>query len=164
MKVYLFRHGQKDSVPLKDPDLTRGGHEQANRIAALITSGDFFRGTQFLTSPRLRAQRTLMPAAQLCQSQVQIVTDLDQREPFETSEFFRARIQKFVLSLEKKFSEKDIIYLCTHHDWIEESLSLIAADTDLLETRYWHWNPAQFMEFDILEGLWILRRFERIQT
>ncbi len=162
MKVYLFRHGQKDSSPLRDPDLTKGGHEQARRVAELISSGDFFRGTRFLASPRLRAQSTLLPAAQLCQSQVQIVSDLDQREPFETSEVFQARIQQFLLSLENKFSQRDVVYLCTHHDWIEDSLSLIPADTDLLETRYWNWSPAQFMEFDIVEGLWHLRRFDRI--
>jgi phosphohistidine phosphatase SixA len=163
MKVYLFRHGQKDSQPFEDPDLTSWGHQQAQKLAELMRIGELLRGTQFLTSPRIRAQSTLKPAAQLCQSGVQILNDLDQRTSFESGDVFRSRIQQILGSLEKKFTQTDIIYLCSHHDWIEESLSLIPADTDLLDPRYWNWRPAQYMHFEIIDGLWLLKTFNRIE-
>lgn len=162
MKVYLFRHGQKNSLPYEDPDLTALGHQQATLLAEFIRLGNLLQGTRFLSSPRLRAQNTLKPAAVLCERRLQIVTDLDQKTAQETSELFRARIQHLLLSLEKKHSAEDVIYLCSHHDWIEEALSLIPADTDLLESRYWSWRPAQYMLFDVRDGLWHLKTFNRI--
>lgn len=163
MKVYLFRHGQKDTQPFEDPDLTGFGHQQAARLAELIRTGSLLNGTQFLASPRKRAQSTLGPAAALCQVPLQILSDLDQRAPFESRDSFRARIQQSLNSLEKKFADDDVVYLCSHHDWIEESLSVIPADTDLLEPRYWSWKPAQYMHFEIQEGLWILKNFNRVE-
>lgn len=163
MKVYLFRHGQKESLPFEDPDLTSFGHQQADRLAEFIRQGELAKGTQFLSSPRRRAQSTFKPAAQLCSSPLQVVQDLDQRTQLESPEVFRARIQHLLNSLERKFSGKDVIYLCTHHDWIEESLSIIPADTDLVEPRYWSWRPAQYMSFEVSDGLWILKNFNRIE-
>lgn len=163
MKVYLFRHGQKDTLPFEDPDLTGFGHQQANKLAELIRNGVLLPGTQFLASPRKRAQSTLSPAAALCEAQLQIVSDLDQRTSFENSDIFRARIQQLLHSLEKKFSANDVIYLCSHHDWIEESLSVIPSDSDLLDPRYWSWRPAQFMHFEVHDGLWILKKFDKVE-
>jgi broad specificity phosphatase PhoE len=163
MKVYLFRHGQKDSLPFEDPDLTPFGHQQAAKLAELMRTGELLKGTQFLTSPRIRAQSTFKPAAHFCNSRLQVMNDLDQRTTFETSEAFRVRIQQVLASLDRKFSSKDIVYLCSHHDWIEESLSLVPADTDLLDPRYWSWRPAQYMHFEVLDGLWLLKTFNRIE-
>jgi broad specificity phosphatase PhoE len=163
MNVYLFRHGQKDSLPFEDPDLTSFGHQQATKLAELIRNGGLFKGTQFLTSPRIRAQSTFRPAAQFCGSPLQVTNDLDQRTTFETREAFHARIQQLLASFENIFSKEDVIYLCTHHDWIEESLSVIPADTDLLEPLFWSWRPAQYMHFEIVDRLWILKTFNRIE-
>ena len=163
MKVYLFRHGQKDSFPYEDPDLTSFGHQQAGKLAELIRSGSLLKGTQFLASPRKRAQSTLGPAAGLCKAPVQILSDLDQRATYESSEVFRARIQQILHSLENKFSANDVIYLCSHHDWIEESLSVIPADTDLTDPRYWSWRPAQYMHFEVINGLWVLKHFNKVE-
>lgn len=162
MKVYLFRHGQKDSLPFEDPDLTGFGHQQAAKLAELIRDGSLLKGTQFLASPRKRAQSTLRPAAEFCKSPVQAISDLDQRATFENSDVFRARIQQILGSLEKKFSDNEVIYLCSHHDWIEESLSVIPSDTDLLDPRYWSWRPAQYMHFEIIDGLWLLKNFNKV--
>ena len=162
MNLYLFRHGQKNAVPFADPDLTAQGFAQSKKLAETIARGELLRGTVFLASPRLRAQNTLKLAAELCAAPVQVVSDLDQRENFETGETFRARVQQFLLSIENKFSQKDVVYVCTHHDWIEESLSAIPADVDLLDVKYWSWNTVQFMHFEINDGLWQLRRFDRI--
>lgn len=163
MKVYLFRHGQKDSLPFEDPDLTGFGHQQANKLAELIGNGTLLKGTQFLASPRKRAQSTLQPAATLCQSEIQIVSDLDQRTSFENSDVFRARIQQLLHSLENKYAANDVIYLCSHHDWIEESLSVIPSDSDLLDPRYWSWRPAQYMHFEVTDGLWVLKTFNKVE-
>lgn len=163
MKVYLFRHGQKDSLPFEDPDLTSFGHQQATLLAELIRKGDLAKGTQFLASPRKRAQSTLKAAAELCHCPLQIVSGLDQKTQLENTEAFRSRIQHLLGSLEKKFSSQEVVYLCTHHDWIEESLSIIPSDADLLDPRYWSWRPAQYMEFEVVEGLWLLKKFTRIE-
>ncbi|WP_413288276.1 histidine phosphatase family protein [Bdellovibrio sp. HCB337] len=163
MKVYLFRHGQKNSLPFEDPDLTAFGHQQANKLAELIRNGDLLKGTQFLASPRIRAQSTLRPASALCEASLQVISDLDQRTSYESAEAFRARINQTLNSLEKKFSSHDVVYLCSHHDWIEESLSLIPADTDLLDSRYWSWRPAQYMQFEVVDGLWHLKNFNKVE-
>jgi broad specificity phosphatase PhoE len=163
MKVYLFRHGQKDTLPYEDPDLTGFGHQQANKLAELIRTGVLLPGTQFLASPRKRAQSTLAPAAALCKAQIHVVSDLDQRTSFENSDIFRSRIQQLLHSLENKFSANDVIYLCSHHDWIEESLSVIPSDSDLLDPRYWSWRPAQFMHFEVTDGLWVLKKFDKVE-
>ncbi|MGZ3744901.1 MAG: histidine phosphatase family protein [Pseudobdellovibrionaceae bacterium] len=163
MKVYLFRHGQKESFPFEDPDLTSFGHQQAIQLANLIRSGDLCKGTHFLSSPRLRAQSTFKPAAELCGSPLQVTAALDQRTAYESAEVFRSRIQHLLNSLPENFSEKDVVYLCSHHDWIEESLSLIPADTDLLSPPYWSWRPAQYMYFEVVDGLWTLKHFNRIE-
>jgi broad specificity phosphatase PhoE len=164
MNVYLFRHGQKGSEPSRDPDLTLFGHQQARKLAQLVGAGSLSRGTHFLASPRLRAQSTLTPAASLCESRLEIVADLDQREGYEDSTAFRARIRAFLTGLEKKFAPGDVVYLCTHHDWIEEALALIPADRDLLESSYWTWSPAQYMHFEVTGGLWQLRHYDRIDS
>lgn len=164
MKVYLFRHGQKDSQPfITDPDLTSFGHQQARKLAEMIRQGELLHGTQFIASPRKRAQSTLAPAAEYCQIHLQTLNDLDQRTHFETAEAFHARIQQVLNSLEKKFSAKDVIYLCSHHDWIEDALTLIPSDTDLINSNYCSWAPAQFMHFEIRDGLWILKTYNKVE-
>lgn len=163
MKVYLFRHGQKNSLPFEDPDLTAFGHQQASKLAELIRSGTLLKGTQFLASPRIRAQSTLRPASELCKVSLQVVSDLDQRTSYESADSFRARIAQTLNALEKKFTKQDVVYLCSHHDWIEESLSLIPADTDLLDSRYWSWRPAQYMQFEVVDGLWHLKNFNKVE-
>jgi broad specificity phosphatase PhoE len=162
MNVYLFRHGQKGFSPFAEPDLTDAGHKQATVIAERIRSGTLLPGTQFLVSPRVRAQSTLRPAALFCKVTPKIVEALNQREGFESAEQFRSRIADFIRTLEKNYAETDTVYLCTHHDWIEEALSLIPADTDLLDSKYWSWNSAQFAQFKVTNGLWELKSFDKI--
>jgi broad specificity phosphatase PhoE len=162
MNVYLFRHGQKGFSPLAEPDLTDDGHKQAAVIAERIRSGTFLPGTQFLVSPRLRAQSTLRPAALFCKVTPKIAKALDQREGFESTEQFRSRIADFIRTLEKSYTKTDTVYLCTHHDWIEEALSLIPADIDLLDSKYWSWSSAQFAQFKVTNGLWELKSFDKI--
>lgn len=162
MKVYLFRHGQKDTTPLGDPDLTSYGHSQAKKLAEAMQKGDLLPGTQFVSSPKARAQSTLRPASQLRTTNLQVTTALDQREGLETADEFRVRIQQLINNLDKKFAADDVVYLCTHHDWIEESMTLIPSDTDLLDMKYWRWYPAQYMHFEIHEGIWHLKKFDRI--
>lgn len=162
MNVYLFRHGQKGSSPISEPDLTEFGHQQARTIAERIRLGEFLPGSHFLVSPRLRAQSTLRAAALYCKVSPRIEKTLDQREGYESAEQFRTRIAGFVSSLEKLHKPDDTVYICTHHDWIEEALSIIPADTDLLDSKYWSWNPAQFAYFKINNGLWELKKFDKV--
>lgn len=162
MNVYLFRHGQKSSSPLSEPDLTEYGHQQAARIAERIRAGSFLPGTLFLASPRLRAQSTLRVAADYCKKKPEVVQALDQREGYESAEQFRNRIAAFINSFEKTYAAEKTVYLCTHHDWIEEALSLIPADTDLLDSKYWSWSSAQFAQFQITNGLWEIKNFAQV--
>jgi broad specificity phosphatase PhoE len=163
MNVYLFRHGQKGSTPLSDPDLTEYGYQQSRALAEKIREGDFLPGTQFLASPRLRAQSTLRMAALLCQVPLRIEPTLDQRESYESAEDFRTRISELIHSLTKLYSGNDTVYLCTHHDWVEEALSLIPADVDLLDSKYWSWSPAQFAHFKVKDGVWEFLKFDKVQ-
>lgn len=151
-------------MPFNDPDLTSFGHQQAAKLAELIRQGELLKGTQFLTSPRKRAQSTLAPAAEYCQSRLQVLSDLDQRAHFETAESFNSRIQQVLGSLEKKYRSEDVIYLCSHHDWIEDALTLIPSDTQLVDGRFCSWQPAQFMHFEIHDGLWLLKNYNKVEV
>lgn len=120
------------------------------------------KGSHFLASPRLRAQSTLRPAALFCQQKIQIDDRLDQRESYESAEAFRLRIAELLQFVTNEFASTDTVYLCTHHDWIEESLSVIPADTDLLDSKYWSWHPAQYAHFEVSDGLWKLKAFSQV--
>ena len=130
MKFVLFRHAHKGLMPFEDPELSPRGFTQAAAILNLIQEKVLPPPTRLCVSPRRRTSQTLYPVSRALGLQMETVPGLDQREGTETSAEFRARITSFVKDL-RSAGESEIVYACTHYDWIEESMGLIDCDRDL---------------------------------
>jgi hypothetical protein len=101
-----------------------------------------------LVSPKRRTSQSFYPLAKRHSLQLTVSSDLDQRLPHESQSEFRGRIADFLTHLQKKSAaESDVIYACTHYDWIEEAMSLIDCDRDLNSLEFAHWAPTQYVAF-----------------
>ncbi len=158
MMWVIFRHGEKQTTGF-DPELTSRGLEQAQNIVKKVKSGHLPKPQALYVSTKKRTTQTLSPLAQEFHLKTQIKAELTERVPGETHEKFRFRIQEFLVKLLLLHQDHEVIYLCTHYDWIEEFLSVIESDTDL--SRYSQFGAAQYILFDKNE-LWHFIRSEGV--
>lgn len=154
----LFRHGDKQNTG-HDPELSREGHEQAKRIAAKAKSGGLPKPTALYVSTKVRTRQTFEPLSQLLGVPLVIKAELTERVPGETAEKFRMRIQEFLVKIMLLHKETDVVYFCSHFDWIDEFLTIIESDSDL--SRCTHWPPAQHMVFE-KRDVWFLAKYEGV--
>ncbi len=161
MQVLLFRHAKKSYEPFGDPVLTKDGLNQANALTQLISKNRLPLPTQLLVSPKTRAKQTFEKISEFLNLTLAIRDELEERKSFENSQDFRRRVQYFLNFCE---DQNGILYLCTHHDWIEEAMNLIHSDVDLNNQKYNFWQPCQFMQFEIESSLWKLTRFISIEA
>lgn len=156
MKVVLIRHAQKGIAPYDNPSLTDGGFVQAEMLCELAKKNLLPAPTHAWVSPKIRTFQTLKPLCESYKIQPQIAESLDQRDVRESSADFRKRIAHFLNQMELRASEapSEIHFLCTHYDWIEESLTLINSDKDLNSFEFSHWSPTQFVVFEIENETW----------
>lgn len=150
----MFRHADRENSSSPNPPLSKKGHLQAAQLVEDIDLMLLPRPGKLLSSPKLRAQQTFQPIQDQLGVEIQIQGDLDERHSRESSEAFRRRVRRFLENLE---SQAGIIYFVTHLDWIEEALSMISSDTDLQNGRYQSWLPAQSIEFEIQDRLWMFQ-------
>lgn len=156
MRVLLFRHAEKENMAASDPNLSARGHRQALKIADMIHLGTLPQAQRVLCSPKLRARQTF----EKVQSESQIFPELNERQAYETMEQFERRVKQ---ALHKIETLSGTVYLVTHLDWIEEALVRIHSDVDLLAPQYQYWPPAQYMEFEVHDGMWSLKNFKSIE-
>lgn len=154
MKFVLFRHAHKGILPFEDPDLSPQGHLQAEQISRDVSAGKIPAPTRLLVSPKRRAGQTFLPVAQERGLPLTVQSALDQHLSGETTSEFRDRIRIFINSLTAQFSGADVIYACTHYDWIEEAMSLIPSDRDLNTFEFSHWSPTQYLVFEVGADQW----------
>lgn len=152
MKFVLFRHGSKGFMPFEDPELNAQGFQQSVKIAELVKSADLPAPTKLFVSPKRRTSQTLYPLSKDFSLQMQIHSELDLRQAEETSGQFRSRIQSFLNFVAEQKNE--VIFACTHYDWIEESLTLIECDRNLNSFEFSHWAPSQFLIFEVENSEW----------
>lgn len=157
----MFRHAERENSGSPNPPLSVKGHLQAAKLVEDIDLTILPRPTKLLSSPKLRAQQTFQQIQDKLGVDIQIQEDLDERQNSESVDAFRKRVRKFLDTLER---QAGVIYFVTHLDWIEEALSIIASDTDLSHNRYQAWLPAQSIEFEIHNGLWIFQVLRYCQT
>lgn len=158
MMWVLFRHGEK-TMQGHDPELSPRGHEQARKILEKVQKGGLPKPHALYVSTKQRTLQTFAPLSTGTKVPSQIRAELTERVPGETVEKFRFRIQEFLVRLMLQHKDNEVIYLCTHFDWIEEFLTIVESDTDL--TRCQHWPSAQHMVFEKKE-LWHLLKYEGI--
>jgi len=160
MKIYIFRHAQKAHDFSINPDLTEEGHGQALRLLDRVLQGDVPTPTQLWTSPRKRAQNTFRPLAQHLKKSLQLDEDLLEQKNDETLSAFRERVQN-VLNHALQLPE-EVIFICSHYDWVIEAMQLVPSDTDLGASEFSHWQPCQYVGFEVREKLFHLLESKRI--
>lgn len=154
MKCVLFRHAHKGIMPFEDPELSLQGFEQAARLINEVTSSRLPIPTQLYVSPKRRTSQTLYPLSKAHHLNLQIRQELDQHSQNESLQEFRQRIQIWLDKLATAATDNDVVFMCTHYDWIEEAMSLINCDRDLNTFEFSHWQPTQYVVFDIQDDLW----------
>lgn len=160
MKFVLFRHAQKGIMPFEDPELTPSGFEQSSNLLNLLNRNALPMPTKIEVSPKRRTSQTLLPIARKAGLTLQITHLLDQRKDDETGVEFRNRVHLYLeqinsLSISEK-NVQDVIYACTHYDWLEEAMSLIHCNRDLTGFEFTHWAPTQHLIFEVLNSEWTL--------
>lgn len=168
MKIYLFRHAEKDQIDFNsnsqasgyDPGLTQRGHEQSIKLAQLVVEKELLPPTQIFTSQKKRALQTLQPLAQSHSLEINQIVELNERKNSETSTQFISRINNFVEKMTNLQSPQNIIYCCSHYDWIEEFLYLDIFNKNL--SSFSGWAPASYMLFEIQKDVWHMKEFKRI--
>ena len=154
MKFVLFRHAHKGIQPFDDPELSLPGFEQAAKILALADNKTLPRPTALLVSPRRRTSQTFYPISKNSTLPMHITEALDQCLPGEGSREFRLRVQNFLRQLSTLYAHDDVVFACTHYDWIECAMQLIQCDKDLTTFEFAHWSPTQYIVFEINSFTW----------
>lgn len=155
MIVVLFRHAEKQNSPSNNPPLSDRGLLQAEKILHDILNGELPTPSKILCSQKMRTQQTMQATANKLNLEIQIDPLLDERRSGENLEQFHKRIAQALHTYEKL---SGVLFLVTHFDWIEEALPQIHCDTDLNQSRFYSWSPAQHIEFEIHDGLWQFKK------
>jgi broad specificity phosphatase PhoE len=158
MQWVILRHGDKELIG-HDPELSPKGKTQALQLCEKVKAGNLPPPTALLVSTKKRTYQTLQPLSDTYKIPLSIKAELTERVPGESSEKFRKRIQEFLVKLMLFSQDRDVIYMCTHYDWIDEFLSTLECESDL--SRCTHWPPAQHMVFEKRE-LWYLAKYEGV--
>ena len=159
MQLILFRHAHKGLTPSADPELSAPGFKQAEKLVELVNSKKIPAPTKAWVSEKIRTRQTIEPVIRYYKAAVETSDLLNLRGYNENAEQFRLRIKK-MLNMIDELSQKnasEIHYLCTHYDWIEDALVFINSSTDLTTYEYASWAPAQYIHFEIRDGLWIVK-------
>jgi broad specificity phosphatase PhoE len=153
MKFVLFRHAQKGITPFEDPELSLKGYEQSGLLVDLIKNKSLPTPTTLFVSPKRRTSQTFYPISKHHNLTPQVSDLLDQRRSDENSLQFRQRVQNFLNTLETRTSN-EVVYACTHYDWLEEAMTLIHCDRDLNTFEFAHWAPTQHVVFEVENNVW----------
>lgn len=162
MIFILLRHGHKSMDPADNPCLTDRGYLQAKKLLQYVQENKLPLPSLCLYSEKIRTKETLDELISHYRPRHEALSELNLRSHLESAQDFRQRIQKLIHQYTLKASQtstgsKQVIYACTHYDWIDEALTIIDADVDLNSYEYRSWAPAQYIEFQIENGLWYLK-------
>jgi|GEM_PF-749939 len=171
MKIYIFRHAQKSFSPSGDPGLTEFGKAQGEILTSWVQKRALPDPQRIYSSPKLRAQQTFQNLADTLEIPLELNINLLERHPGESQIVFSRRVQDFLLLFSPNkppaataLNSKECIFICSHHDWIAEALSLINCNTDLNSGKYISWPPCQFIGFELgsQDSIWKIIDFKQI--
>lgn len=159
MQLILFRHAHKGLTPAADPELSAPGFKQAEKLVELVAAKKIPAPTKAWVSEKIRTRQTIDPVTRHFKATVETSDLLNLRAYSENAEQFRLRIKKMLNMIDElaQKSADEIHYLCTHYDWIEEALAFINSPTDLTTYEYASWAPAQYIHFEVRDGLWTVK-------
>jgi phosphohistidine phosphatase SixA len=161
MKFILFRHAHKGVLPFEDPELSLQGFEQAAKISNLMQNQQLPTPTRLLVSPKRRTSQTFYPTSKVLGLNLEVQKELDQHLSFESNPDFRLRISWFISQLAQSSADQDVIWVCTHYDWIEEAMAMMNSDKDLSSFEFSHWSPTQYVVFELAphdKTLWVYQQ------
>ncbi|AZZ36237.1 hypothetical protein CIK05_05335 [Bdellovibrio sp. qaytius] len=161
MIFILLRHGHKTMEPPENPSLSAKGHEQSRKLLKMAQDKVIPSPTICLYSEMIRTKQTLHDLIENYKPKTELKTDLNLRDYNETAAQFRARVQKLInlytFQASQPENKNQVIYACTHYDWVEEAMTVIDCDKNLNSFEFAGWAPAQYLEFKITEeGQWLL--------
>lgn len=155
MVLVLLRHALKADNGTANPPLTPKGFEQAQNLKERVQKGLLPKPTKTISSPRLRAQQTLQPLCQFANTPLEIIDNLNERQSTESAADFYYRIQSFFQNL-KVNNSQECIYLCSHVDWLFESLALLGPSIKNMPVMS-SWASAQVLVLESEGEKWICR-------
>lgn len=159
MQLILFRHAHKGLTPAADPELSAPGFKQAEKLVDLVTQNKLPAPTKSWVSEKIRTRQTIEPVSQKYKAEIETSDLLNLRAYNENAEQFRLRIKKMLTMVDEMAATKpnETHYLCSHYDWVEEALIFIPTSTDLSTYEFASWAPAQYLHFEIADGLWSVK-------
>lgn len=150
MKIYIFRHAEKASDYGLDPALSARGFQQAENLALAVKTRQLAKPSLIISSPKIRTQQT-MKALSLAEK-IPLKTDprLFERHANENRQQMNIRIIDFIQEICTQ--SDDCLFICSHYDWVAYAMQLIQSDIDLSEMEYQHWEPCQYVGFEIKDN------------
>lgn len=158
MKITLLRHGNRDLTMSSDGGLNRAGNDLAAGLPSKIEpNGNLPKPTQLISSPKKRAQETLLPMSKALELPLLTEEDLDERRTNESSVEFRSRVKNYLELLPNKYKSSDVVCLCTHSDWLDDAMIVLPSDIPqpIAESGF---ACGEYRSFEFKDGLWVYLR------
>jgi phosphohistidine phosphatase SixA len=152
MKIYIFRHAQKEFSFSNDPELSAEGHSQASQLLTQILNKSLPAPTQLWASPKKRTHSTLSPLSKHLGLSIKTSNALNEHQSRESTQDFHRRIEEVLHSVTtpaKPDSPDQIIFMCSHYDWLLEAMNLIESNIDLSQSKFADWEPCQYVGFEV---------------
>jgi len=145
-EIVLFRHAKKE-FQSSDPDLSPEGVKQAQMIVQIVQKHKLPQPQHLISSPRRRAQQTLVHLQE--EFQIPLIVDpaLDERTTHETRLEFKTRINHFLFK-DLPLKSFSCAFLCTHLDWIEMFAEISPLNVDI-SSDILHIPPAYYYHMSI---------------
>jgi phosphohistidine phosphatase SixA len=157
MFIVLLRHAQRDPLGPKDGGINKIGRAQAaNLTQQLAPQGPLPRPSVLLVSPKRRTRETVAPLSEKLGCPVTVDDALDERHDGESESAFLGRIRNWVTGLTSNYAPTDVLFVCSHLDWLHEALHLIPSDLAERETDH-GFAPCEFRVFEIVDEIWYTR-------
>lgn len=146
----------------EEPELSNVGQAQARALKAWVDNITLPRPTELWVSPRVRAQQTFAPLAESLNLKMHVMRELDERPRSETPTQFHHRVGD---TLTRASQRPGTVFLCSHMDWLDESLSLIVSDEALTMDGNPLWAPGAFLGLESFQNdVWKVLRKGQLQS
>ena len=152
--LILIRHAERDTrLRELDNGLNKKGKKTAEKLVKNLLDSlpkdldtDITEQIQILSSPKLRCIETLKPLSQHLHIKFQTSLLLDERQPQETDNQFKKRIQDFFSHWKKGFTS--ITFLCSHGDWLPIAMENLISTPAEFKKGSWaalKWSEGKFV-------------------
>lgn len=157
MKLVLLRHATRsafemESGPAGESPLNAVGLAQAEDLLNHVSpKGPLPTPTRLFVSPKLRARQTLTPLARESGLRLEIESRLDERNSGESVRDLNTRIKSLFEDIatpnsKMKLEDSDVVFLCSHMDWLEAVTSLWPTNMSEREASS-SWSPLEYQVF-----------------